>query len=445
MTLVFAVWSAARPLAASQLAGGSRSIFMPRICDPGVRQHSGYIDVAADKHLFYWFFESRNPRPVKSLTPLVLWLNGGPGCSSWSNLLGGAGPCRVADNGRDTVLNPYAWNNDAHMLFLDQPTNVGFSYGASVNSTIAASVDVTVFLRKFYRQFPQYSLGELHIMGESYAAKYVPGIAAQILKDNKRGIGGWQLPLASIAVGNGLFDMETQYMYLPQMACNSTYPAIVNSTTCSEMETAATAFQDSLQASRMNPSPEAIVNATFAGYAILAPYKDAGGNPYDVRTMCAGGELCNPYLDSIARFADQPHVRASLGVRTTAGFDLCNRDVQEAFIDSGDELVNSSAWIPSILAAGVRVLNYAGDADLICNWMGNKALMVDMDWPGKRGFAMAPDRKWLVGGEHAGEARSYGGLTFLRVFGAGHMVNLDRPRESLDMLSRWIGHREVVS
>ncbi|KAJ2811542.1 hypothetical protein H4S07_002001, partial [Coemansia furcata] len=324
------------------------------------------------------------------------------------------------------------------------PTNVGFSYGAPVNTTVAASVDVTVFLRKFYRQFPQYSLGGLHIMGESYAAKYVPGIAAQILKDNRRATGGWRLPLASIAVGNGLFDMETQYMYLPQMACNSTYPSIVNSTVCDEMEAAATAFQESLLASRLNPSQEALVNATFAGYEILAPYQDAGGNPYDMRTMCAGGQLCNPYLDTIPSFANQPHVRASLGVKSTAGFDLCNQDVQEAFIDSGDELVDSSAWIPGILAAGVRVLNYVGDADLICNWLGNKALMVNMEWPGKRGFAAAPDQRWFVAGEHAGDARSYGGLTFLRVFGAGHMVNLDKPRESLDMLSRWIAYGEIA-
>ncbi|KAJ2903733.1 hypothetical protein GGI21_004395, partial [Coemansia aciculifera] len=290
------------------------------------------------------------------------------------------------------------------------------------NTTVEASVDVTVFLRKFYRQFPQYSLSDLHIMGESYAAHYVPGIAAQIVKDNRQASSG-RLPLASIAIGNGLFNMESQYMYLPQMACNSTYPAIVNSTVCDKMVVAATKFKKSIARSKLAPSNrEAAVNATLAGYDILVPYQDAGGNPYDVRNKCDGNsELCNPYLDTIASYADQPRVRATLGVRIQTGFALCNRDVQDAFIDSGDELVDSSMWLPEILAAGVRVLNYAGDADLICNWMGNKELMLDIKWPGARGFSAVKDQAWSLGDVQAGEARSYAGLAFLRVFGAGHM------------------------
>lgn len=46
------------------------------LCDPTVRQYSGYLDISETKHLFFWFFESRD-RPESD--PLVLWLNGGPG------------------------------------------------------------------------------------------------------------------------------------------------------------------------------------------------------------------------------------------------------------------------------------------------------------------------------------------------------------------------------
>lgn len=48
----------------------------PKLCDSSVKQLSGYLDIGDDKHLFFWFFESRN-KPKTD--PLVLWLNG-----SWS-------------------------------------------------------------------------------------------------------------------------------------------------------------------------------------------------------------------------------------------------------------------------------------------------------------------------------------------------------------------------
>ena len=82
--------------------------------------------------------------------------------------------------------------------------------------------------------------------------------------------------------------------------------------------------------------------------------------------------------------------------------------------------------LPPILEDGIRVLIYAGDADYICNWMGNKAWTVELPWSGGKEFADAEDTKWVskITGEKAGELRKTddGRFAFLRVFGAGHMV-----------------------
>lgn len=73
-------------------------------------QFSGYVTVssAAGRALFYWLTEAPKPSDTK---PLVLWLNGGPGCSS---IAYGAseevGPFRVNPDGKSLRLNPYAWN-----------------------------------------------------------------------------------------------------------------------------------------------------------------------------------------------------------------------------------------------------------------------------------------------------------------------------------------------
>lgn len=62
------------------------------ICDP-VQQYSGYFNLSTgDKHYFYWFFESRS---APATDPVVLWMTGGPGCSSEVALFGENGPCTV--------------------------------------------------------------------------------------------------------------------------------------------------------------------------------------------------------------------------------------------------------------------------------------------------------------------------------------------------------------
>ena len=58
----------------------------------------------------------------------MLWLNGGPGGSSMMGLLEENGPCMIAADSAGAVPNPWSWNNEVNMLYVDQPAQVGFSY-----------------------------------------------------------------------------------------------------------------------------------------------------------------------------------------------------------------------------------------------------------------------------------------------------------------------------
>lgn len=82
-------------------------------------QYSGYIpvDPQAGRALFYWLIEAPVNRGPSS-RPLVLWLNGGPGCSSVAyGASEEVGPFRVRPDGKTLSLSPYAWNAGTYNVF----------------------------------------------------------------------------------------------------------------------------------------------------------------------------------------------------------------------------------------------------------------------------------------------------------------------------------------
>ena len=58
------------------------------------------------------------------------------------------GPCKVDESGDSTSVNPHSWTESAHVLWLDQPANVGYSYGqANDANEKMISEDVYYFLQ----------------------------------------------------------------------------------------------------------------------------------------------------------------------------------------------------------------------------------------------------------------------------------------------------------
>ena len=54
--------------------------------------------------------------------------------------------------------------------------------------------------------------------------------------------------------------------------------------------------------------------------------------------------------------------------------------------------------ILDLLNDGVRVMIYAGDQDLICNWLGNRRWVDALPWSGAAEWAAAEDCDWHAGG-----------------------------------------------
>jgi len=86
--------------------------------------YSGYLTVTDTKALHYVFAESEsNPET----DPVVIWFNGGPGCSSMLAFMQENGPLAI-DDGEDYIkTNPFPWNTRANVLWIESPAGVGYS------------------------------------------------------------------------------------------------------------------------------------------------------------------------------------------------------------------------------------------------------------------------------------------------------------------------------
>lgn len=252
--------------------------------------------------------------------------------------------------------NPYAWNANASVIFLDQPVNVGFSYsGSAVSNTAAAAKDVYALLTLFFKQFPEYAHQDFHMAGESYGGHYVPVFTSEILSHKKTNIN-----LKSAMIGNGLTDGLTQYNYYRPMGCgDGGWPAVLDSDACREMDNALPRCLSLIESCYNSESVWSCVPASiYCNNAMLGPYQRTGQNVYDVRGKCEdSGNLCYKQIGWITSFLNQKSVQEALGVEVSS-YDSCNFDINRNFLYNGDWMLPIQRLVPGLLEK-IPVLIYA--------------------------------------------------------------------------------------
>jgi len=430
----------------------------PSICDPKVQQYSGYLDISESKHLFFWFFESRY-KPDEA--PLILWLNGGPGCSSSTGLLFELGPCSIANEGKNLTYNPHSWNSHANIIFLDQPVNVGFSYtddGSGVNNSPVAGFDVYAFLELFLARYPKYAKAPFHLAAESYGGTYAPNFAAVIHQKNKQldlapVPGVTKINLASVMIGNGITDPYIQDASIPEFACDGPYPIYddPNGQECQSLRSKVPTCQRLINSCYQYNSRLACVPAAlYCNSQLYGPIQQSGRNPYDVRRTCdprKDTSLCYRQMGWIETWMNDAENKKAVGAQPNIEFASCNMQVNQAFLMQGDGMHNSAPLLTDLVNDGIRLLIYAGNADYMCNFIGNERWVADFDNKFHEEFVEAKPKPWttLRGGKLAGSVRSAGGggstagnVTFVTIYEAGHMVPFDQPEAALDLVVRWI-------
>ncbi|KAF8190071.1 serine carboxypeptidase [Pholiota molesta] len=421
-----------------------------QFCDETVNSYTGYIDIEA-RHLFFYFFESRNDPATDDV---IFWTNGGPGCSSSLGLFMELGPCRVpGSNG--TVFHPESWNTNANIFFVDQPIGVGFSYadyGEYVGTSEEAADDIAVFVSIFFENFIQFKGRAFHMSGESYGGRYLPLFASAVYDQNTRLIAAGMTPinLQSVMIGNGMTDTFKMVLSYYDMTCTpASIAPVVDIGACVAMKATIQRCEKWMKASCEDQYDAINCGAavSFCRNTYSLPFRATGRNVYDISKPCEGGpsDLCYPQTQFIRNYLDDPSVRKLIGVDSsiTKNFTSCSSDVGQAFGATQDILHPTADYVAALLERGIRVLIYVGSYDWICNHVGNERWTLALDWSGHEEFSKQELRDWIVNKKSAGKTRSAKGFTFATVTGAGHMVPYDKPKESLELIQRWIAGKEL--
>jgi cathepsin A (carboxypeptidase C) len=387
--------------------------------------YSGYVNItSAPDYYFYWFFGTQDGNPN---APLIVWTNGGPGCTSMEGATTENGPLNLFDikescsnGGPDSKCdytgqlssNFYAWNAYANVIYLDQPKNVGYSfgYGSPTSSSVEAGQDFVIFYNEWLKLFPEFVNRPLIVAGESYGGHYIPAWVNAVMDFNTANINN-AIPLKAAVIGNGCINdtvQNTDQYIAFQKENNLIDPS-------SHPKTQASAVTE------MNK---------YIGYT---------ANYYDYRLEAVNCPACYSYnYTAWSYWFLQSEVLTALSVCGDAGNDAfagsAGGCIGMGNFDSRDNFDYSGA-LGRALDNNIRVLLYYGKTDTACNYKGGQAVAASIPFKGSADFNALPYSSWQLGGVEAGQAKSAGGLTFIQVESAGHMVALDLQPASAQIIS----------
>ncbi|XP_023773257.1 serine carboxypeptidase 1 isoform X1 [Lactuca sativa] len=386
---------------------------------------AGYItvDLKAGRALFYYFVESPHNSSTK---PLLLWLNGGPGCSSFGyGAMEELGPFRVNSDGKTLYRNDYAWNNVANVLFLESPAGVGFSYSNKTSDYTTAgdkqtAKDSYTFLINWLERFPEYKTRDFFITGESYAGHYVPQLASLILSENKK-TNQKIINLHGIAIGNawlddnisnqGMFD----YLWTHALISDETNAGIKK-----YCDYISGNFPEKCN-QYLNQGISELGRIDI--YNIYAPLCDNTTQKLGSGSVKNFDPCSSLYVSS---YLNQAKVQEALHARNTS-WRHCSS------FDWPDSPTTVLPIINQLIGYGISVWIYSGDTDGIVPVTSSRYSINKLKLPVESAW-----RPWYYNKEVGGYVVGYKGAVLTTVRGAGHAVPSYQPERALLMISSFL-------
>uniref|UniRef100_A0ACD5UAF6 Uncharacterized protein n=2 Tax=Avena sativa TaxID=4498 RepID=A0ACD5UAF6_AVESA len=445
------------------------------------KHYSGYVtvDESNGRSLFYYLVLSeRDP----AADPVVLWLNGGPGCSSFDGSL----QFRAREHSRRAPklqLNPYSWSKVSNIMYLDSPAGVGMSYSLNkldyTTGDMKTAADAHTFLLKWFELYPELQSNSFYISGESYAGIYIPTLADEVVKGTRKALKP-RINFKGYLIGNGATDKDYDFnSFVPfahgmglistdlfedvSAACHGTFWGKVSDVCQEKIERVRWELKDLNKYNILAPCyhhPE-IQEAVFTNSSLPSSFRKLGETerPFPVRKRMSGrswplrlpmskgrvpmwpqlgGRSLPCTSDELATiWLDDEDVRTAIHAKPKSL--IGSWELYTARIDYTTEVGSMLKYHKKFSAMGYRILIYSGDHDLCIPFTGTEA------WVRSLGYRVVDSwRPWYFGGQVAGYTQGYDyNLTFLTIKGAGHTVPEYKPKETLAFYTHWLSGEKI--
>uniref|UniRef100_I1ND90 Carboxypeptidase n=1 Tax=Glycine max TaxID=3847 RepID=I1ND90_SOYBN len=372
----------------------------------------GYLPISptSTSSIFYAFYEAQNSTLLFSKTPLLIWLQGGPGCSSMIGNLYELGQWRVTKS-LTLQPNPGAWNRIFGLLFLDNPIRTGLSV-ASTRQEIPTDQNgiakhLFAAITRFVQLDPLFKNRPIYITGESYAGKYVPAIGYYILEKNANLNVSERVNLAGVAIGDGLTDPETQVV---SHAVNAYYVGLINERQKNELAQMGNWSEATDARNKVLKMLQSMTGLdTLYDYTRKTPYED----------------------DLVEQFLSIAEVKKALGINESFAYESCSDVVGDVL---HADVMKSVKYMVEYLLSMSKVLLYQGQHDLRDGVVQTEVWVKTVKWEGIVEFLNSERKIWKVNGEHARYVQNWKSLTNVVVLGAGHLLPTDQPVNSKKMI-----------
>ncbi len=456
------------------------------------RMYSGYLDLSDSlKHYHYMFVEAAKE---PSTSPLILWLNGGPGCSSMSGFLEEIGPATFPEGEMDLKINENSWHKLANLVFLESPGNVGFS---KINSQLEEELyiddEITAeenfeAMMDFFKKFPSFKTNDFYISGESYAGIYIPMLAKKFVDYNKKVSDSEKIRLKGFLIGNGVATYEIDgavslmdfafshhlVSYNMRKDFNLYCHEKFNQTECDKIKSeiknvnlnglnrydlmrecwypeieemteeelrkskyynyARWAFPE-LEEKRKKLKKSNKSISFKKGFLSFIEESKHSSSKYSSNNI----HLNPPCMDetAITDYLNKKEVKSALHVDDIE-WSTCSESVSERYIKSEH---GSLPLYPELIKAGLKILIFNGDTDMAIPFNGNQRWI-----DGLKLEVVKPWRSWRSPGDDlnvAGYRQIYDGLTFVTFKGTGHMAVQWKAKDAFYMLNQYLNDKDL--